>query len=778
MSRGNWKMCVNPWSERSNRAQDDFTRLNARIEEIRSRLYSESSADPNAVWDLLTHGEEQNIRSNACSVLERLTWNDIHKVIELMRRSLEPNRAARRIHRLIRYLFDTNKRKPGAREWNHLLSLYLESPGRQLYRAMQLIERMEERGTRRRNAHTWFLLYQAASQARDPAEMAWVTDGIIADTRNLTSRFIKKLLGLHAAARDIFGAERLFDALCTSAIPLSPQSYMQFLIIASRLRDNVFARFVLERMRDLGLKPDFRMLNTALSASDKVAADFDALISQILASGTPPNVVTLTILLRQILGKSSDCGETASRLIDWIINESGVELDRTFFSVLIDFFARQPQPKEALAILQLMGKRGIPPDASTYGAVAAGLLVQNEDALAEDVLRQMIDAGMQPDKFCMTKLLDGYLKRGDFDAAMNIVDNMGTDEKPPPSIKADSYVMGMFLAAFARANDPQQGLQVFLQLQQRGVPADAAAYTQLLYLFKYDASVLTELWARMKQGTRTSPPVIPDIRVFRAYLEGILHQMPPNWDLAYSVLEELRASGLRPDAEMYDPLVTARGHARDIRGCRHLYAEMRSAGIVPTTWSFNQLLRAVARDDHVGFSTRELFDKELANGMTMDDYSYSIIIGKCLDRCDRDLALAYQSQAADAGVTLSKPTLERLQPQQPYESRQIQPSKSLQRNIDNLEKLLSSFIQIRAPPNSLVVPTYPPSETPAVVESNSPPRYQRATTPKSKIPSSPSDTLPCPPTAVSYDLSGDPRQLRSRQSKRSRKDHGLKDGHR
>ncbi|KAK3424418.1 hypothetical protein EUGRSUZ_F01187 [Eucalyptus grandis] len=167
--------------------------------------------------------------------------------------------------------------------------------------------------------------------------------------------------------------------------------------------------------------------------------------------GVEPDVITYTVLLDgyskvELWRKHSLCGRNKAKkvTVDSEVNnvikslllqmkDKKIALDVKCYTVLIDRHCKLGNIEEAEDLLRKMIESGLQPDVVTYTSLISGcyswgnmerakFLIDRHCKLgnveeAEDLLRKMIESGLQPDGITHTSLISGCYSRGNMERA-------------------------------------------------------------------------------------------------------------------------------------------------------------------------------------------------------------------------------------------------------------------------------------------------------------------------------------------------------------------------
>ncbi len=257
------------------------------------------------------------------------------------------------------------------------------------------------------------------------------------------------------------------------------------------------------------------------------------------------------------------------------------------------------------------------------------------------------------------------------------------------------------LAAAADAHDCELALSAFASLKARaGAPLLVDEGTLVAVLAaaarRRNAALATEAWAALEQTTtaRSLPPApgsflalaaaraaCGDLEsAFRALLalqgahpalevpEGALMPLitacsggPSALDGAYFTLERLRDAGERVSPAALNVVIAACARAGDVSRAFETFDEIEPAfGAAPDVASFNALLTACVWHGRASAAPRLVAEME-AKGIAPDATTRALLVDGALAARDVQAAMRHVQAAVQAGVSLSRDTLRRLQ---------------------------------------------------------------------------------------------------------------------
>ncbi|KAJ1470009.1 hypothetical protein T484DRAFT_1918349 [Baffinella frigidus] len=175
--------------------------------------------------------------------------------------------------------------------------------------------------------------------------------------------------------------------------------------------------------------------------------------------------------------------EHAVRVVEHMLG-AGMKPDPFTYNALISSFARGGLWQKALGYLHDMRRDGLSPDRITYNSLiaacaSAGEVGKAEDIVkemrdaggdvgkAEDILKEMRDAGVKPDSTSCNAVLSACCSAGEWDKVLEASDQMRKDGFPP-----DTVTFNSILIAHAMRRKWNEALTVFEEMHRMNVKPD------------------------------------------------------------------------------------------------------------------------------------------------------------------------------------------------------------------------------------------------------------------------------------------------------------------
>ncbi|CAL8460572.1 g101 [Coccomyxa elongata] len=211
----------------------------------------------------------------------------------------------------------------------------------------------------------------------------------------------------------------------------------------------------------------------------------------------------------------------------------------------------------------------------------------------------------------------------------------------------DARTYNMLVSVCVKAKDLTNALHAADMLRSTGRKLDTILYTNLISVCAAvgNADAAFELYAAMKaEGVKTEAQVYTSL--ISACSREILKISPDNRRLqlvllerARGVLAEMRKSALRPDAFLYNALITAAGRAGQVQGAFQTLEDMQGSGCKADQHTFASLIDACARAGRADMAIR-VYHKALRERCNAALLVYASAIASCRAAKPVDLVTA------------------------------------------------------------------------------------------------------------------------------------------
>jgi pentatricopeptide repeat protein len=187
---------------------------------------------------------------------------------------------------------------------------------------------------------------------------------------------------------------------------------------------------------------------------------------------------------------------------------------------------------------------------------------------AEEWLERHAALGIRPSRPAFNGLLTAYARRGDVTSAISLFEDMTAAGTVP-----DKASYTALIVLFGVRKDAESASRAMRAMRAAGLRADRVAYGALL-----DAFVESAAWDRVVElynwlASQPSPELRPMAGAANALLKShVLRASPLQTVLA--LFDEMRLTGIQPDARTYSLLLQSAADAGDIEQAEDIFTEL------------------------------------------------------------------------------------------------------------------------------------------------------------------------------------------------------------
>ncbi|KAL9601083.1 MAG: hypothetical protein Q9219_002793 [cf. Caloplaca sp. 3 TL-2023] len=279
----------------------------------------------------------------------------------------------------------------------------------------------------------------------------------------------------------------------------------------------------------------------------------------------------------------------------------------------------------ALQYHQELLQLGSAPTANTFGLYITTLkesaksLDEANEAL--DIFGRAQEEGVEPSSFLYNALIGKLGKARRIDLC-----RMYFTEMQERGIRPTSVTYGTMINAMCRVSDEWQAGKLFDEMESMpNYKPRPAPYNSLMQFFlstKRDSSKVLEYYSRM-----LSKNIRPTMHTYKLLIDTYATLEPIDMAAAESVLDDIRASGERPEAVHYASLIHAKGCAlQDMAGAWTTFnAAMANPEVRPQACLYQALFEAMVANHRVE-ETDELLEHMASRGVEMTPYIANTLI--------------------------------------------------------------------------------------------------------------------------------------------------------
>ncbi|KAK4842443.1 hypothetical protein QYF36_021776 [Acer negundo] len=469
------------------------------------------------------------------------------------------------------------------------------------------------------------------------------------------------------------------------------------------------ALFVLAKMKDLNLKVSIQTYNSLLYNLRYTDIVWD-LYHEIKVNATPQSVYTTSILIdglcqqsrvqnavlflqetageefgpsvvsfNTIMSRCCKLGFTeAAKALVCMMLKYGLHPDAYSYNILIHGLCVAGSMEEALEFTNDMQKHGVKPDTLTYHILAKGFHLLGQMTGAWEIIQKMLVKGLNPDLVTYTALICGHCQIGNIEEGLRLREEMLSQGIP---LNAISY--SVLLSCLCKSGQVDEALRLFYEMETAGLNADLVTYSILIHglckqekvqkaIQLYDEMCSKRIYpnsfthsaillgmsenemmseARMYFDTLTMGDLTQDIILYNIMIDGYV-KFEGNMHCLFELLEEMRAKAIGPSHITYTVVIKGLCKQWKLQEAIRLLEDMYAEGLTPDQITYNTIIQCFckAKDIKTAF---QLHEEMLLHKLEPTPVTYNILInGLCLYGNLKDADnLLFSLQKSDISLT-------------------------------------------------------------------------------------------------------------------------------
>ncbi|KAL8823076.1 MAG: hypothetical protein Q9191_006203 [Dirinaria sp. TL-2023a] len=266
---------------------------------------------------------------------------------------------------------------------------------------------------------------------------------------------------------------------------------------------------------------------------------------------------------------------------------------------------------------------GASPTANTYGLYITTMKGSTNDEASDalKIFKQAQNEGVEPTSFLYNALIGKLAK------ARRINDCLyHFSEMRSLGIRPTSVTYGTIVNALCRVSDWRQAEEFFEEMESMpNYKPKAAPYNCLMQFFletKRDSQKVLAYYERMQ-----STNIQPTMHTYKLLIQTYATLEPINLSAAEGVLETIRASGQKPEANHYASLIKAKGCAlHDMAGARRIFDDvLAKCEVRPEACLYQALFESMVANHNVS-GTEPVLQGMASNRIPMTPYIANTLI--------------------------------------------------------------------------------------------------------------------------------------------------------
>ena len=265
---------------------------------------------------------------------------------------------------------------------------------------------------------------------------------------------------------------------------------------------------------------------------------------------------------------------------------------------------------------------GAAPSANTFGIYITTLEGTFDEATeAVKVFQRAVAEGVAPSVFLYNAVIGKLGKARRIDDCLRYFGEMQNLGMRPSSV-----TYGTLVNALCRTSEESFAVEMFDEMESapnyRPRPAPYNSIIQYFLNTKRDRSKVLQYYERMKARN-----IRPTSHTYKLLIEANASLEPVNLDAAEKILEEMKASGIEPEAVHYGTLIHARGCVmHDMAGARAVFDSVVNSGTIRLTDNLYQNLLEAMVANHEVAKTPETLEDMVRRGVSMTPYIANTLI--------------------------------------------------------------------------------------------------------------------------------------------------------
>lgn len=399
----------------------------------------------------------------------------------------------------------------------------------------------------------------------------------------------------------------------------------------------------------------------------KTIAELDDVLTRMSTSRVTLRLVHYNIALSRyyLLGSPSK-----AELLLASMKEAGVAPDIATFNVQLSRSVSERNDVRTAALLKEIQTLGLQANDMTHALLCKHWVEQGDFKSVELLLDNLSARNVVPNKYFWSKLIDGYARQSNAEAAERTVGRMAR-----LGLELDIYSMSALLSAYVNAGAIAKCRELMARVVREGLKSNSVVWcTYITGLLREPHVPIMQRLANAEEALKQMREIhVPiDSHIASAMLRG--YNDARQWERGRFFLQSALSSGLRPSSAVFNGLMTAwigQGKLADAevrtdvcRGAltpcpQSVLGEIVRAGLTPTIISYNILIGEYCERGQ-GDKALELLKRAQAEGVEADVATYDIIAKGLLKKGDTAAAAEVMTQMIGKRMEPSRPAMHAL----------------------------------------------------------------------------------------------------------------------
>ncbi|KAJ4815134.1 Pentatricopeptide repeat (PPR) superfamily protein [Rhynchospora pubera] len=321
----------------------------------------------------------------------------------------------------------------------------------------------------------------------------------------------------------------------------------------------------------------------ALSLTAQVPSsprDVPSLLSLGRRLGIPFSQRTLSTLIERHVASGKP--DKAVRLFISVHRFHGLHQTLPCFNALLDALCKARHVEKAHSLLRALKSR-FPPDVITYNTIADGYCRRKCTSKALDLLREMVETGIQPTKNTYNIILNGFFRAGQVRHGWEFFLQMKKRGKKDCKFEPDVVTYTTVVHGLGLNGKLDRAHQVFAEMTEKGCSPTVATYNALIQVTckKGNVEDAVKMFDEMLIKSCEA-----NVVTYTVLIKGLCHA--GKMDHAIELFEKMKQAGPDPNVQIYNILIRHMLEEGEIEKALDLFNKMGDRGAcLPNRDSYN-----------------------------------------------------------------------------------------------------------------------------------------------------------------------------------------------
>ncbi|XP_010526038.1 PREDICTED: pentatricopeptide repeat-containing protein At1g74900, mitochondrial [Tarenaya hassleriana] len=316
--------------------------------------------------------------------------------------------------------------------------------------------------------------------------------------------------------------------------------------IAARLRLHSAVWSLIHRMRSLRLGPSPRT--------------FSIVAERYASAGKPDRAVKLFLNM----------------------HEHGCFQDLSSFNTILDLLCKSKRVEKAYGLFRaLRGRFSV--DVVTYNVIVNGWCLVKRTPKALEVLKEMVERGINPNLTTYNTMLKGFFRAGQVDQAWKFFLEMKKRKREIDVITYTTVVHG-----FGVAGEIKRARNVFDEMIREGVLPSVATYNALIQVLCKKDSVENAIVVFEEMSRKGYEP---NVTTYNVLIRGLCHA--GQFDRSVELMQRMKKEGCEPNVQTYNIMIRYDSDCGEIDRALDLFEKMGSGDCLPNLDTYNIVISAM-----------------------------------------------------------------------------------------------------------------------------------------------------------------------------------------